>query len=247
MTSLPNVTQARFGGWTTDIQLPPGSRRPGQKATEYAYQYLKHLIVTLELPPLAIITEAAVPQTLNISRTPVRETFLRLAGEQLLDIIPYRGAMVPAITKRAVEEQAVTRYLFESYGVETICNSKLPIGAELRHTVEQQRAIYDEDSERIVDMITADKEFHWQLVRATGNTDLSQLYSSFHDRQLRIGIALFQAFPARRCDAIDEHLSIIEAIELFDLDLAKSRLEYHLFGKFSELGGVFTNYTSPTA
>lgn len=241
MQSLPNVSQARFGGWTTDFQLPPGSRASGQKATDYAYTYLKRLIVTMQIPPLAIITEAAIAQTLEISRTPVRETFLRLASEHLLDLVPYRGAMVPAITKRAVEEQAVTRLLFESHGIETICNNRVPVDGELNRLIEEQRAILNSDSSRVVDMITIDKEFHWTLVKATNNTDLSQLYSSFHDRQLRIGIALFEAFPDRRCLAIQEHVEIARLLGSFDLQGAQASLKKHLLGGLPELSGVFTN------
>ncbi|QIM16955.1 GntR family transcriptional regulator [Leucobacter insecticola] len=88
MDVLPDVTHARFGGWSTQTQLPPGLRPPGVKAPDYVYRYLKNLIVTLQLPPKAIITETQIAEAVGVSRTPVRETFSRLQSEQLLSLIP---------------------------------------------------------------------------------------------------------------------------------------------------------------
>lgn len=84
-----------------------------------------------------------------------------------------------------------------------------------------------------------DKEFHWALVQATGNTEFAQLYNSIHDRQVRIGIAMFQAIESRRCSAIQQHEEIALAIEQFDAETAKRLLESHLVGSLDEVAGVF--------
>lgn len=241
MQSLPDVARSRFGSWATNVQLPPGPRVPGLKATEHAYLYLKNLIVTLQLPPQTIVTETEVALAADVSRTPVREAFLRLQSEQLLDLIPQRGAMVPAITLRAIQEQAVTRVVLEGYGVDWVCTHRVPVAERLHQLVDEQRSIYDDDPERIVDMVTVDKEFHWTLVKATGNTEFAQLYNRLHDRQLRIGIAMFQAVPPRRCTAIEHHLEIANAIETFDLPAAQRLLKAHLVGSLPEVSGIFTN------
>ena len=211
------------------------------KAAEYTYVYLKQLIVTLALPPLSIITENEVAAATGVSRTPVREAMLRLQSERLLNLIPQRGAMVPAITLRAIQEQAVTRTVLEGYGVEWICEHQVPIADSLYELVETQQSIYDADPERVVEMVTVDKEFHWTLVKATGNTEFAHLYNSLHDRQLRIGIAMFQAVPPRRCTAIGEHLEIAKAVEQFDRPRALELLEAHLVGSIPQVAGVFTD------
>lgn len=241
MHALPDVARSRFGNWATKVQLPPGSRAAGVKAADHAYFYLKNLIVTLELPPLSIITENEVAAATGVSRTPVREALLRLQSERLLDVIPQRGAVVPAITLRAIQEQAVTRTVLEGYGIEWTCTHRVPIADRLFELIDEQAAIYDEDPERVADMVTVDKEFHWTLVKATGNTEFAHLYNSLHDRQLRIGIAMFQAVPIRRCTAIDEHREIARAIEKFDLAEARKLLEAHLVGSIPQVSGVFTD------
>lgn len=241
MNLLPDATRARFGSWTTDVKLPPGTRAPGSKAADYAYNYLKNLIVTLGIPPRAIVTEGEVAEATGISRTPVREAFLRLQSERLLDMLPQRGAMVPEITLRNIQEQAQTRVVLEGYGIQKICENHVPVADELLRLIAEQRAIYEDDPERIVEMVAADKEFHWTLVRSIGNTEFAQLYNTLHDRQLRVGIALFEAVPARRCSAIEQHTKIAEAIRAFDQEQALQLLEKHLLESLNEVAGIFTN------
>lgn len=240
MNRLHDTSLARFGGWTASVDLPPGKRDPSIKAAEYAYRYLKDLIVTLELPPRAIITEKEVASATDISRTPVREAFFRLQGERLLEIIPRRGAAVPEITLRGITEQAQTRLVLEGYGVESICNRKIPVANDLFKIIEEQEAVYRRDPTQVLEMVLIDKEFHWSLVKAIGNTEFSQLYNTLHDRQVRIGVAMFNAVDGRPCNAIHQHTKIAEAIQDFDAPLALERLEYHLIESLDELTGVFT-------
>ncbi|WGW11534.1 GntR family transcriptional regulator [Saxibacter everestensis] len=241
MNQIHDTASARFGGWTTSTTLPPGVRDPSVTAADHAYRYLKDLIVTLELPPRAIITESEVATATGVSRTPVREAFFRLHSEKLLDILPRRGAVVPEITLRNIREQAETRLVMEGHGVERICAERIMVTDELLRLVEEQRTVLNEDPNRIVDMIRIDKEFHWTIVKATGNTEFAQLYNTLHDRQVRIGIAMFGAVRRRPCDAIDEHAHIAEALAEFNVDEALERLKYHLIGSLTQISGIFTN------
>ncbi|WP_053387784.1 GntR family transcriptional regulator [Leucobacter japonicus] len=241
MQQIPDVSHARFGGWSAKTPLPPGVRPAGVKAADYAYGYLKNLIITLVLAPQSVITENEVAVATGVSRTPVREAFSRLQSEQLLTLIPHRGAVVPEITLRAIQEQAQTRVVLEGYGVQWVCEHRVPIVDRLNRLIDEQQAIYDDDPERVVDMVVTDKEFHWTLVQATGNTEFAQLYNSIHDRQVRIGIAMFSAVPSRRCTAIEQHREIAHAVEQFDLTTARSLLESHLVGSLGEISQIFRN------
>lgn len=241
MNHIHDISHARFGGWSTSAKLPPGVRDPSLKAAEYAYQYLKELIVTLQIAPQTIITESEVAEATGVSRTPVREAFFKLQGEKLLELMPRRGASVPAITLRNIQEQAQTRLVLEGFGVLQICENRIKVSDELSSLVTKQQTLLNEDPSQIVDMVLIDKEFHWTLVKALGNTEFSQLYNSLHDRQVRIGIAMFNAVSQRPCDAIDEHARIAEALAEFDYALAIERLEHHLIGSLKQISGIFTN------
>jgi DNA-binding GntR family transcriptional regulator len=59
------------------------------------------MIVRLELPPGAAVSEAMLSERLGIGRTPIREALQRLARERLVQILPRRGVIVSDINVRA--------------------------------------------------------------------------------------------------------------------------------------------------
>ncbi len=65
-----------------------------ESLTECAYRALEELIVTLQLTPGAVVTEASLGARLGIVRTPVREALQRLSRERLVVILPRRGIVV---------------------------------------------------------------------------------------------------------------------------------------------------------
>jgi DNA-binding GntR family transcriptional regulator len=65
--------------------------------TDQAYSKLEELIVTLQLAPGEVVSEAALGSQLGIGRTPIREALHRLARERLVTILPRRGIIVSEI------------------------------------------------------------------------------------------------------------------------------------------------------
>jgi DNA-binding GntR family transcriptional regulator len=59
------------------------------------------MIVRLELPPGAAVSEAMLSERLGIGRTPIREALQRLARERLVQILPRRGVIVSDINVRS--------------------------------------------------------------------------------------------------------------------------------------------------
>ena len=62
--------------------------------TTIAYEQLEELIVTAELEPGAILSEATLVEQLAIGRTPIREALQRLEREGLIKIMPRKGIAV---------------------------------------------------------------------------------------------------------------------------------------------------------
>jgi DNA-binding GntR family transcriptional regulator len=65
--------------------------------TDQAYAQLEELIVTVQLAPGAVLSEANLAARLAIGRTPIREALHRLAREGLVVILPRRGILVSEI------------------------------------------------------------------------------------------------------------------------------------------------------
>src|SRR3982750_116043 len=77
------------------------SRQPGgvaaESLTEKAYRLVEEQIVTLQIAPGTVVSEASLSKHLGIGRTPIREALQRLARERLVKILPQRGVVVSEI------------------------------------------------------------------------------------------------------------------------------------------------------
>ena len=62
--------------------------------TTTAYEQLEELIVTAELAPGTILSEATLVEQLGIGRTPIREALQKLEREGLIRIMPRKGIKV---------------------------------------------------------------------------------------------------------------------------------------------------------
>lgn len=217
------------------LSLPPAIRDTGEAAPDFVYKYLKELIVTLEVTPRTVITEMMVASAVDVSRTPVRQAFLRLAAERLIEIVPRRGAVVTPISLRQLRELADTRAVLEEHSAKVICERRLEIASQLDHWVERQKFATSAPVPNELEVMQADRSFHQAIVFALGNTELSTLYQSLGDRQMRTGIALFRANPARMKMALDHHVRIVDALRTGDAEQAQKEIREHLLGS---LGGL---------
>lgn len=96
-------------------KLPPESIR------EYAYRVLTDNILNLNLIPGTALSEQDIASSLQISRTPVREAFIRLSQENLLDILPQKGTYVAKIDLEQVAEARFLRETMENAVIEIVC------------------------------------------------------------------------------------------------------------------------------
>lgn len=69
-------------------------RSGGASLSEIAYRRLEEAIVTLSLKPGAVLTEAQMIELVGVGRTPVREALIRLAQQNLVEILPRKGVVV---------------------------------------------------------------------------------------------------------------------------------------------------------
>lgn len=100
--------------------------------TQRAYRRLEEMIVTLELAPGHVISEADLAQRLDIGRTPVREALQRLAREGLVTIMPRRGILVTEFEVRHQLKLLELRRPLES----------LLVRCSARRATEEERAAF---------------------------------------------------------------------------------------------------------
>jgi DNA-binding GntR family transcriptional regulator len=214
--------------------LPPAEKPEGQKATEFAHDYLKGLILDLVLAPGTIVTEMNVANATGISRTPIREALLRLHEERLVELLPRRGALISGITPRQIRELYDVRQLMEGRAVEIICADRVPVSERLEQLCDLQERL-DREGASAGELIKVDRQFHSLLIAATGNSVLEMINESLGDHHQRTGVMSFSLDRGRCAVAVKQHRELAHALAGFDLAASRSILEQHLIRGEREL------------
>lgn len=202
-------------------------------ATDRAYKHVKQRILDGRLPGGDLISEGEVADQVRMSRTPVREAFLRLESEGLLRLYPRRGALVVPVSRAEVADVIEARKLVELHAVERLITSNEADLAELERLIETQEELAEGGDTK--GFVEADGHFHRAIVSRAGNAILADLHESLRDRQLRMGLVAIARDSERIRRIIDEHRGILEAITDRDVATAKSRLKTHLEGTLALL------------
>ena len=196
--------------------------------TERAYTYTKQRVLDATYAGGDLLTEGEVADALGISRTPVREAFLRLEGEGLLRLYPKRGALVVPVSAGEVEAVMETRALVERFAFAKAIERGADVTDAMRAEIARQEArAADGDLDGFVE---ADRAFHTLLVAAAGNPIVLSLYDSLRDRQQRMGVTALRREPRRLAEILEEHRALTEAVEGGDVERTLDLLDAHLHG-----------------
>ena len=77
------------------------------------YDKLKKSIITLKLLPGTVISTQEIADEMNVSRTPVREAFLQLQREDLVETVPQKLTIDSRINLNLVEQERLLRESLE--------------------------------------------------------------------------------------------------------------------------------------
>jgi DNA-binding GntR family transcriptional regulator len=212
----------------------PAPRRGGAKLR--ALEYVKDRILTGDFRGGELISEGEVAAALGMSRTPVREAFLRLEAEGLLRLYPQRGALVVPVSPEEVRAVMEARLVIEHFAARAVCRrdatARAEVATALGVQLDRQRAAGAD----LRGFLDADRAFHTVIVEAAGNPILADVYSSLRDRQLRMIGESAVRDPRRTATIVTEHERIAAAVGHGDADALLDGVRAHLSGTVMALG-----------
>jgi DNA-binding GntR family transcriptional regulator len=215
-----------------------GTARGRTLAKDRAYDFVKDQVLHGAYRGGDLISEGDVAIELQMSRTPVREAFLRLETEGLLRLYPQRGALVIPVSPHEVREVLEARQVVEEFAAIKVVSHPAAERGALRgamdESVARQRALAAQGDLR--GFLQEDRGFHTTLVGAGGNTFFTQLYISLRDRQVRMIAESSVGDPERRETILAEHATIAAALGAGDMDAACAAVRDHLSSTRSALG-----------
>jgi DNA-binding GntR family transcriptional regulator len=211
-------------------------RAQRQSAADRVYEWLRARILDGTFGGGRLLSEGEVADATQVSRTPVREAFLQLAAEGMLELFPKRGALVLSVTAAQLRDVLVARALIEPWAVRAVATraDHDAVAGTLRDRNDEARRALARQDERAFQ--EADRAFHQELVAAGGNELLASFYASLRDRQLRGGVLATHNDPARAQEITAQHETIADAVERGDGEAAAAAMRAHLDGTALALG-----------
>ncbi|WP_017549837.1 GntR family transcriptional regulator [Salinicoccus carnicancri] len=193
---------------------------------DFVYEALREAIVSLELPPGATISEKEISEELEVSRTPVREAFLRLTEDELLTVLPQRGSYISLIDLDHVEDARFLREQAEAGIIRLACESfSEAYISKLEKNVKYQKFARDNDDEN--ELFILDKEFHRLIAEGAGKTRVWEVIQKMdtHSNRLR---KLSLAMKLNWKKLVNQHEEMVTAIKAKDPDQAEQLMREHL-------------------
>lgn len=156
------------------------ARRTSEDARQYAYRVLSFCILEFILFPKQKLNEVSLAESLEVSRTPVHDTFFRLFRENYVELYPKRGAFVSTIDPDRVEQAVWSHVQLGKAALNTIYiknpdPSQLFTLRYLNHQIEDMllRRELDGSSRAITDymhqlyILAGDMDFIWESLLKT--------------------------------------------------------------------------------
>ncbi|MEU0953842.1 GntR family transcriptional regulator [Streptomyces niveus] len=193
---------------------------------EKAYAFLKENVLTDPDRQGEFLSEQELADRIGVSRTPIREALLLLAAEDLVRLVPKRGAQIVPLSGREISEVMELRGMVERYAAEQVAPEDRDLLAELAELLERQSAL--SGPEHAKEFIAVDHLFHATIVAAAGNSLLNRHYDGLRSRQIRAGVVALYNQQGRQESVLTEHRAILAAIASGDRRAARIAIDSHL-------------------
>lgn len=199
----------------------------GENTRNFVYRVLKNNIMILKLHPGQSISEVEVGDLLSVSRTPIRESIVKLSEERLVDVYPQKGSFISLIDLDQIEEAFFMRKIVEKevlkLAVENFSNESLK---ELEKNLKFQNIIAQMEEDH-TELFFLDNDFHkiiYKGVRKERVWNSIQTLNTHYDR-----IRFLDAIEKTNLEpTLIQHREIIDIIKNKDLKAIDKVMDKHL-------------------
>jgi DNA-binding GntR family transcriptional regulator len=236
-TRSPTTFLARAGD--------PSPRPQSGSLSQQAYEAIKGQIVSLRLPPGAVIDESRLQGELDLGRTPIREALQRLAQEKLVAVIPRRGTFVTGIELKDL------KLLFEArLPMEALAARLAAQRGNDEHWRQMEAALNRLPANGAPhtneDLIAIDAACHEIMYEAIGNPFLRDTLVTLYALSLRLWYYSLSHIGDVG-NAIQEHRAILDALRQREGDRAAQIMEQHIRAFQTEIQAAMVGEPGPAS
>lgn len=194
-------------------------------ARERIFNQLRADIIEGKYPGGTFLVESQLCAEFGVSRTPLREALIRLAQDRYIEMIPHRGAFVPPLTMKDVQELYDLRLANDGLAAYLFAASASP---DLVHRMRRS-------TEREAELLAAgdyaagsieDLNFHALYIDNCGSRRLREVIDLIDHQMLR-AMRLTADENANLHASLDFHREFVEAVAEHDQSRARHVIEAH--------------------
>ncbi len=200
---------------------------------EYVYAEIRRQIISWQLKPGQRLSEAEMSKSLGVSRTPVREGFLRLKSEGLVEILSQRGTIISKIDIKKVTESVFVRNCLEREVLREVAGkmSEEQIKTANKYLKKQDEALKDKDYIKFhkydvlfhqLFFLVAEKDYTWEFL---------YIIDSHYDRVRMLTLLDYDKFKL----LLDEHTELLRLVVEGEHEALAEQLSIHINYIFKEL------------
>jgi len=151
-------------------------------AQSIVYETLREQILQGRIFPGAWLREQDLVEQFNVSRTPIREALRRLESDELIQLVPFRGARVRSFSPKDFQEEYTVRAALEGFAIELavskITDAKI---ARLEKMTTKMEELLDRGD--LGAFLDVNRKFHMTIYEEAGSSRLVSMIESSWDRE----------------------------------------------------------------
>jgi DNA-binding GntR family transcriptional regulator len=215
---------------------------PGGIRADAVFDALKQRILGFELQPGESLTELGIAEEMQVSRTPIREALRRLEHEQLVQIIPRKGAIVTGISEEDIREVYLIRQALE--GICTRRTTEMISQSNLDSLTLSMQAADRELKAGKREKASAEADELHRIILAVGGTPrIRRIVANMRELTGRMN-QFAASLPGRLERSIREHERVLEAMSARDAEEAEKRIREHIASTEVDVIAAYQNRTA---
>ncbi|MDG1366889.1 MAG: GntR family transcriptional regulator [Acidimicrobiales bacterium] len=214
----------------------------GESLTHTAYLLLRDMIVTLELPPGAVLSQEDLQERTGLGRTPIHQALQRLEHEEFVVVIPRRGAFVTNVDVLELPVLYESRALLEPYMArEAARRGAISDWDEMAAVLDELKA-----SATFHQRVAVDRRCHELIWAASGNRFLGRTVDALYAQSDRLWhMHLIEITDMRT--TIEEHRQMLAVLRSGDGDAAAALMADHIRSLHDQISAVIGSSLRPVS
>jgi DNA-binding GntR family transcriptional regulator len=196
---------------------------------ETAYLALREKIISGELAPGAPLSERAICEELEVSRTPLREAIKMLAREGLVEISATRRARVASLSLDEAANMLTLLAALEGLSGEQACQKISAKDIAYLETLQAAMRVSHEQGD-LAAYFDLNQKIHLEILRIADNKVLAEMFGNLNARLRHVRRRL-NPTPGRWLQAVTEHEQILVYLKKGEGKKLRALMEDHLRNK----------------